>query len=96
MFYERRIGSVRVLERELQHLDSDAGVRVVGMYDELPCFAFVTRFVGMYTAMVYERRGTEKTPRVGKRVLARDFESQVELEAFLGSIMHRKIEAYLY
>jgi len=96
MFYERRIGSFSLLERELQHLDSDAGVRVVGTFRNRPCFAFVDRFVGMYTAMVYERRGDKKAPIVGRRVLAREFESRGELATFLKAMMPRKVEAYLY
>ncbi len=96
MFYERRIGSFPVLERELQHLDSDAGIRALGTFEDRPCFIFVTRFVGMYTAMVYERGGTKKTPTVGKRILAKEFGSRGEVATFLKAIMPRKVEAYLY
>ena len=96
MFYEKRIRSFSVLERELRHLDSDAGVRVVGTFRNRPCFAFVTRFEGIYTTMIHVRGGSTAAPRVGRRILAREFESREELAKFLKALMPRRVEAYLY
>ena len=96
MLYEKKIDSFSVLERELQQLDSDAGVRLVGTYRNRPCFLFVTRFVGRYTAMLYVKGGSVRAPRVGRRIMAREFESLEELVKFLTGIAHGKIEAYLY
>lgn len=95
LFYEKRIRSFAGLRREVRHLDSDAGIRVVGSYLKRRCFAFVTRFVGRYTVMVYERTG-RKSPAVGKRVLSREFESAEELEEFLQGITQRGVDAYVY
>ena len=76
-------------------MDSDAGIRVVGSYLKRRCFAFVTRFVGRYTVMIYERTG-RKSPAVGKRVFSREFESAEELEEFLQGITQRGVDAYVY
>jgi hypothetical protein len=95
LFYEKRVRSFAGLKREVRRLDSDAGIRVVGSYLKRNCFAFVTRFVGRYTVMVYERTG-RKAPAVGKRVLSREFESPEELEEFLQRIMKNGVDAYVY
>lgn len=95
MFYEKRIRSFAGLGREIRRLDSDAGIRVVGSYMRRPCFAFVTRFVGRYTVMVYERTG-RRAPAVGKRILSREFESPEELDEFLGRVTQKRIDAYVY
>ena len=95
LFYEKRIRSFAGLKREVRRLDSDAGIRVVGSYRRHRCFAFVTRFVGRYTVMVYERTG-RKAPAVGKRVLSKEFESPEELEEFLQRITQKGVDAYVY
>ena len=95
MFYEKRVRSFAGLKREARRLDSDAGIRVAGSYLRRRCFAFVTRFVGRYTVMVYERTGG-KVPAVGKRVLSREFESPEELEEFLRRITRKGVDAYVY
>ncbi|GEM_PF-440674 len=95
LFYEKRVRSFAGLMREARRLDSDAGIRVVGSYLGRRCFAFVTRFVGRYTVMVYERTG-RKAPAVGKRVLSREFESPEELEGFLQRVTERGVDAYVY
>jgi hypothetical protein len=95
LFYEKRIRSFNELKREVRRLDSDAGIRVVGLYLKYRCFTFVTRFVGRYTVMVYERTG-RKVPAVGKRVLSREFESPEEVEEFLLRITQKGVDAYVY
>jgi hypothetical protein len=55
----------------------------------------VTRSVGKYTVMVYERRG-RKVPSVGKRILSREFESPEELAEFLHEITTKGVDAYVY
>ena len=95
MFYEKRMRSFAGLKREVRRLDSDAGIRVAGSYLRRHCFAFVTRFVGRYTVMVYERKG-RKAPAVGKRILSREFESPEELEEFLQRITQKGVDAYVY
>ena len=94
VFYEKEIGTILGLRKELSRLDSDAGIRIVGRYANRPCFAFVTRFLANFTVMVYERRG--HNPSVGKRILSREFESLEELEKFLRVIVPGKIKAYAY
>jgi hypothetical protein len=95
LLYERRVRSFAGLKREARRLDSDAGIRVVGSYLKRRCFAFVTRSIGKYTIMVYERRG-RKIPSVGKRILSREFESPEELEEFLQRITTNGVDAYVY
>ena len=95
LFYERRVRTFAGLQRELRRLDSDAGIRVEGRYLRRSCLVFVTRFVGRYTVMVYESKGS-KRPTVGKRVLSRDYESPEELEVLLRNITRERVEAYLY
>jgi len=93
--YEKQVRSLAGLRREIRRLDSDAGIRVVGLYRKRPCFAFVTRFVGSYTVMVYERKEA-KAPKVGKRLLSKEFDSPEELDAFLLGITSEKVHAYIY
>ena len=95
MFYEKEVRTFPALKREVLHLDSDAGIRVAGSHLNRPCFAFVTRFVGSYTVMVYEKRG-RKAPWVGKRILSREFKTPKELERFLQSLTQKKVNAYVY
>lgn len=96
MFYEKKIAAFSALERELSRLDSDAGIRIKVTFRDRPCFAFITKFVGRYTAMIYERSGTAKAPTVGERVLATEFASLNELGRFLKGIIPKSVEAYLY
>jgi hypothetical protein len=95
LFYEKKVRSFAGLKREVRRLDSDAGIRVAGSYRRRRCFVFVTRFVGRYTVMVYERTGRE-APAVGKRVLSREFASPEELEEFLQGITEKGVDAYVY
>ena len=95
LFYEKRVRSFARLKLETRRLDSDAGIRVVGLYVKRRCFAFVTRSLGRYTVLVYERWG-RKTPVVGKRILSREFESPEELEEFLQRITKRGVDAFVY
>jgi hypothetical protein len=95
LFYERRIQSFDKLMQEIRHLDSDSGVRVVGSYLNKDCFAFLTRSVGTYTVMVYQRSG-HRMPAVGARILSRDFASVDELRRFLKQIMKEEVDAYVY
>ena len=95
LFYEKRIRSFAKLMREIRHLDSDSGVRVVGSYLNKSCFAFLTRSAGSYTVTVYQRRGLRK-PSVGARILSRDFNSADELGRFLGQIVKKGVDTYIY
>ena len=95
LFYEKKVRSFAELKREVRRLDSDAGIRIAGYYLKHRCFAFVTRFVGRYTVMVYERTG-RGAPAAGKRVLSREFESPEELEEFLRRITQKRVDAYVY
>ena len=95
LFYEKRIRSFAELKREVRHLDSDAGVRIVGYYLKRRCFAFVTRFVGSYTVMVHERMG-RRAPIAGKRILSREFGSPEDLDEFLQGITQKGVDAFLY
>lgn len=95
MFYEKRVRSFARLMQEIRRLDSDSGVRVAGSYLKKACFAFLTRSVGTYTVMVYERRG-RRAPALGARILSKDFQSMDELETFLRRITQKDVDAYVY
>jgi len=95
LFYEKRVRSFNNLMSELRRLDSDSGVRIIGSYQERKCFAFVTRSGGVYTVMIYERKG-RKTPALGARILSKEINSVDNLRKFLGHIGRKEIDAYVY
>ncbi len=95
LFYEKRIRSFNNLMSELRRLDSDSGVRIIGSYHERKCFAFVTRSGGVYTVMIYERKG-RKAPALGARILSKESKSLDDLREFLGQIGQREMDAYVY
>jgi hypothetical protein len=95
LFYEKRVRSFNNLMSELRRLDSDSGVRVVGSYQKRKCFAFVTRSGGVYTVMIYERKGP-KAPALGTRILSKEIKSISDLREFLGQIGQKKMDAYVY
>jgi hypothetical protein len=95
LFYEKRIRSFNNLMSELRRLDSDSGVRIIGSYHKRKCFAFVTRSGGVYTVMIYERKG-RKTPALGARILSREVKSVDHLRKFLGQIDQEEMDAYVY
>jgi len=94
LFYEKKVGTMGGLKKEVSRLDSDAGIRIVGQYMNRPCFAFVTRFITHFTVMVYARK--VQNASVGRIVLAKEFESPEQLEVFLRKIIRGKVEAYVY
>jgi hypothetical protein len=95
LFYEKHLVSLPALTRELGLLDGDAGVRVIGRYGGVKCFAFVTRFRSEYTVVVYSTKaGSPRTP--GRKLASREFDSIQGLVSFLKSIVGKKIEAYAY
>ncbi len=95
LFYEKRIRSFNNLMSELRRLDSDSGVRIVGSYRKRKCVAFVTGSGGVYTVMIYERKG-RKAPALGVRILSKEFKSVDDLRAFLGQIGQEEMDAYVY
>ena len=95
LFYEKRVRSFDTLISELRRLDSDSGVRVVGSYLKKECFAFLTRSGGVYTVMIYERKG-RKAPALGARILSREFKSMDELRRLLGRVAQKETDAYVY
>ena len=95
LFYEKRIRSFNNLMLELRRLDSDSGVRIIGSYQKRKCFAFVTRSGGVYTVMIYERKG-RKAPALGARILSKEINSVDDLREFLGQIGQKEMDAYVY
>jgi hypothetical protein len=95
LFYEKHLVSMAALRRELGVLDGDAGVRVVGRYGGVECFAFATRFRSLYTAVVYSTRGGPRR-MPGRMLASREFDRLPDLLAFLKSIMGTKTDAYAY
>jgi len=95
LFYEKRVRSFDKLMSELRRLDSDSGVRIVGSYQKRKCFAFVTRSGGVYTVMIYERKG-RRTLALGTRILSREVKSVDSLREFLRHVGQKEIDAYVY
>ncbi len=95
LFYEKRVRSFNKLMSELRRLDSDSGVRIVGSYQNRKCFAFVTRSGGVYTVMIYEKKG-RKAPTLGARILSKEIKSADGLRKFLGQIGQKEMDAYVY
>jgi hypothetical protein len=95
LFYEKRVRAFDKLMSELRRLDSDSGVRIVGSYHKRKCFAFVTRSGGVYTVMIYERKG-RKAPALGERILSREVKSVGDLRDFLGQLGQKEVDAYVY
>jgi hypothetical protein len=95
LFYEKRVRPFDKLMLELRRLDSDSGVRIVGSYHKRKCFAFVTRSRGVYTVMIYERKG-RKAPALGARILSREVKSVDDLREFLGQLGQKEMDAYVY
>jgi hypothetical protein len=95
LFYEKRIQSLDKVMEEIRRLDSDSGVRLVGLYRRKPSFAFLTRSGGTYTLMVYERKGRNQ-PVLGARLLSRESDSLDELRRFLAEFAEKRVDAYIY
>jgi hypothetical protein len=95
LFYEKRVRRFDKLVSELRRLDSDSGVRIVGSYHKKKCFTFVTRSGGVYTVMIYERKG-RGTPALGARILSREIKSLADLREFLGQLGEEEVDAYVY
>ena len=95
LFYEKEVRSFGKLVQEVRRLDLDSGIRVAGSYARKNCFAFITRSADTYAVMVYERRG-EKAPRVGAKIVSREFGSVNELRKLLRKIAPKEVVAYVY
>lgn len=95
MVYEKRVGSVAGLRKELRTLDSDAGVRVRGTYGGRRCLAFVTRFEKTYTVVVYAARGTTGRT-LGEKLASREFNEVDHVVGFLTQMAAPKPEAFIY
>jgi hypothetical protein len=96
LFYEKRLNSPAQLLKELQTLDLDAGIRVIGRHQGRQCFAFVTRSVKGHTVMVYgmKREGKESIPE--KRLLTKDFADASEAAEFLSHLASKPFQAFVY
>ena len=95
MFYERKIGSLKEILDEAATMDADAGLRVLGTYEVKGCFAFITRFGGEYTVMVYERR-PGKAQRPGRRLAVEELGDVDELKSLLKKVVPPKVTAFAY
>ncbi len=96
MLYEKKIGSFPGLIRELDIIDLDAGVRIIGKYKGKKCFVFVTRSAQGFTSILcsMKRAGKENLP--DKRLLAKDFGTVLDLEKFLSEVIAKPLVASEY
>ncbi len=95
MIYEKRLRSLPALRRELERLDGDAGVRLVGRFEGRRCLAFITRFGSTYTVLVYSAKGTTN-PSPGAKVASKESDDVKELVRYLEPIAGAKVDAYSY
>ncbi len=95
MIYEKHVGTLAGLRRELEVLDGDAGVRVEGKYGGKRCVAFVTRFEKTYTAIVFSAKGASRR-NPGKRLASDEFADLDSVMLFLTPMARPRIDAYVY
>jgi hypothetical protein len=96
VLYEKKIASFPELIRELNVIDSDAGIRIVGKYKGKKCFVFVTRSAAGFTSILcsMKRVGKESVP--DKRLLVKDFGSVEGIEEFLAGVVPKPLVASEY
>ena len=95
MFYERRLGTLAAVVKEAETMDADAGIRLRGRYAGRSCYAFVSRFGGKYTVMVYARRAGRRDG-LGKRLASEELEGIGGLKSFLKKVVSGDVEAFAY
>jgi hypothetical protein len=58
--YEKRLTTHFELAKELETLDFDGGIRVLGSHEGRRCFIFVTKTEGVFTVAVYSGKKGER------------------------------------
>jgi len=94
MFYEKRVKSLGGLMREISVMDADAGIRVVGRYGGHNCYCFLTRFGGVYTALIYSRSARRKAP--GRLLSSIELKSPQQIRQLLLDVTGKKVIAFAY
>jgi hypothetical protein len=94
MFYEKKVSGYRALSKEIEALDSDAGIRIAGRVDGTAAFVFVTRAGRVFTAMCYERRGNPGRP--GRLLTTRTFTDSHDLGSFIKDAAGARLTASVY
>ncbi|HXW36948.1 MAG TPA: hypothetical protein VEJ36_03475 [Nitrososphaerales archaeon] len=95
MFFEKRLKTIRELLREVETLDADAGIRILGSFDGKNCFVFVSRTPRGYAAMVYARKKSSPG-HPGRRVASVEFDGERETEGFIKQIAGEPVRAFVY
>jgi hypothetical protein len=95
LVYEKKLGTLASLKRELKLLDGDAGVRIEGSLQSKRCFAFVTRFAADYTVMVYSTEGTSNR-YPGRRLAVKEFHGLDDAFAYVSELAKPRVDAYVY
>ena len=96
VLYEKKIASFAELIRELDIIDLDAGIRIVGRAKGKKCFVFVTRSPTGFTSILCSIKRVGKDSIPDKRVLAKDFRTIQELETFLAGVVTKPLVASEY
>ena len=86
MLDEKKVASFRELIRDLNVIDLDAGVRIIGKYKAKRCFVFVTRSATGFTSILCTMKHTGRDTIPDKRILAKDFGGIEDLEKFLSEV----------
>lgn len=95
MFYEKKVDSFRGLMKEIRQLDSDAGIRLLAVYEGKKCFVFVSKSVKGYAIMVYSTSRTDN-PTPSRRLRSEEFARPSEVSNFLKGVIHGRVQAFAY
>lgn len=96
VLYEKKIASFPELISELDIIDLDAGMRIVGKYKGKKCFVFVTRSPAGFTSILCSIKRVGKDSIPDKRILAKDLRTIQEAEGFLAGLVTKPLVAAEY
>jgi len=97
LVYEKRLNTKAELGEELRTLDFDAGIRVLGTYEGVPCFIFITKAGESFIAAVYARKRSASGSEVPeRRLMLKDYKEIGSLMGFVEERATEPLEAYSY
>jgi hypothetical protein len=96
MAYEEEIGSFKELSREIEILDSDAGIRIETVYKGEDSYVFITRSGQGFALAIYYASREKKIPLPGKRILFRVYPDSSSLTVFLRELLNSPFRSFRY
>jgi hypothetical protein len=95
-FYEKKVGTVSQLAKELGILDIDAGVRLLARYQSKQCYAFITRSPRGFIVMLYAIKSRDRSMVPDKRLLAKEFDDAAKALEFVTQVAAKPFRAFVY